>query len=97
MDTLAVRAFAAIVSSVPVTTRWVGNVPRSTIAAGVAAGFPPRISFRVIASRFAIPMRTTTVSAPAACSTVSAPPGRGVPVANATEDAARRSVTGMPA
>ena len=49
-------AASASVSTVAITWRWPGSVPRSITAAGSAAGRPSSISFAVIFGRLFTPM-----------------------------------------
>ena len=59
--TLAASATSAIVARVPVVTRCVGSVPRSTMPTGVSAGRPPAIKASAIRPRRPTPIKTTSV------------------------------------
>ena len=50
------RAISAMLCSVPVTVRWSGSVPRSTIATGSEAGRPAAISDSAIWGSWRTPM-----------------------------------------
>ena len=51
------RASSAIVASVPVTVRWWGSVPRSTIAAGSEAGRPASIREAAMCGSWRTPIK----------------------------------------
>src|SRR2546421_5109429 len=84
--------------SCAVTTRCRGSVPFSTTAAGVLGSHPPARSSFTMTGSAADPIRTTIVSAEAASPRqFTALPWAVWPVTMATEEAYRRSVTGIPA
>ena len=93
-------AIAAIVPSVPVVTRWVGSVPRSTMPTGVSAERPPAINASLILPRRPTPIRSTSVPPALASASqsvcVSGLVGSSWPVTIVRCVAMPRCVTGMP-
>ena len=94
-------AFWAISPTVATNVSWMGLVPQRTRAAGVSALLPWAINSFVIKGRLWTPMRKTKVSTAVASLSQRMDDsffvGSSWPVTTAKDEAAVRSVTGMPA